>query len=76
MSEKTDRSHYLVTITYDYEQSNRKTRKILVLSSLTSQNAIQYAMKYVPYGQKIININSNDYRIPTYGSSAFEIVSK
>ncbi len=74
MNKDADRSHYLVTIVYDYEQGNRKTRKILVLNSLTSPNAIKYAMEYVPYGQKIITITSSEYRIPTMGSTAFELV--
>ena len=75
MIEKTDRKHYIVSITYDYELGNRKTRKILVLNSLTSPNAIKYAMEYVPYGQTIITITSSEYRIPTMGSTAFELIT-
>ncbi len=74
MPENKDRSHYLITITYDYEKGNRKTKKLLVLNSLTSHNAIRDSIAVVPYGQKIIMISSSEYKIPTLGSGAFELV--
>ena len=72
MSEDT-RSNYIITITYDYKHGNRYTKRLLVLNSLISRNAIKQALEYVPYDQHIVATTCIEYKLPTLGSVVFEL---
>ncbi len=71
MSDNEGRLNYIVTVTYDYEQGERHTIRLLILNSLTSRNAVKESLEHVPYDQHIVSVTSFEYKLPTIGSVTF-----